>query len=69
MAITIHQPHANHLRLVISAEQLPQNLPLGTGRVKNYGQDQGVLQRVLQNLDKENISIFVKYYEEESNRV
>jgi len=60
MAITILLLQESLFVLDISVAQQVLSLPLATGRVKNYGLGQGVLPRVPQNLDKENISIFVE---------
>jgi hypothetical protein len=59
MGIIILQLLENLFELDISAVQLNQNLQLVIGLAKNFGQGQGVLQRVRQKIGKENISIFV----------
>jgi hypothetical protein len=64
MGITIPLRHANLLRQDISVALLSLSLPLGTGRVKNFGQARVVLLSPALKPRRENISIFVKtnYY-------
>lgn len=59
MDTTIHLLLENLFELDINAVQLNQNLQLGIGLVKNFGQGQAVRPRVHQKIGKENISIFV----------
>ena len=59
MVTTIHRLQENHLGLDTNALALSQSLQQGIGLVKLYGQGQVVRLKVLQKIDKENISIFV----------
>jgi hypothetical protein len=60
MGIIIQLPLVNLFELDISAIAQVLSLQRDTGHVKNYGQAQEVLPRVLPKADKENISIFVE---------
>ena len=57
--IIIAAQHANHFALDTSVVKQNQNLQLGIGRVKHYGQARAGQLKALPKIDKENISIFV----------
>ena len=60
MATIILLLQENHFALDTSVQQLSQSSQHDTGHAKLYGKGQGDLLKVLQKIDKENISIFVE---------